>query len=470
MAAQRWLVFEAGKWRDAPTAAAPPCTRFGDLWRYHSNLIDYARVALCLLAALTLALQWPLPTAVLIIVSTLLDWVDGPVARAHDQCTIFGSGVDWLADMLAQVVTLVWWASLSPAALPFLFVATAIELANCIFDFATTATGRYPVLDRQGGFGIILDWSMPSGVYTRFGTALWLAYPLFAMAWCLDLSWPHRSEATSALFRGTEILLAVPALLYVWCELAYLRFILHNWREAPRHTPPSTYDDGPRGLQCFEPLTGDERALLRNAWEKTLQKIGPEWQASLERRAVFWVSLWQHSGDGKKLEIDGVADLDRWARQFVARHYDSAEIDLDGYGLIANPIGSSAQRWHVDYTMDYSTIFISLTDVSAENALQYAVVPPDLPAAAHARARTDLDAVDVDGLVRDAAWVSVRQLLVKPYTPIRMDFGTIHRAVANTGSYDRVLFWISVRKNGAVLEPEPLIHAIPEYTSAAHEH
>ena len=50
-----------------------------------------------------------------------------------------------------------------------------------------------------------------------------------------------------------------------------------------------------------------------------------------------------------------------------------------------------------------------------------------------------------------------------------LDFGTIHRGIANTGSYDRVLFWISVRKNGAVLEPELLIHAIPEYTSAAHE-
>ena len=432
-------------------------------------MIDCARVALCVLAAVTLALQWPLPTAVLLIVSTLLDWVDSRVARTHDQSTIFGSGVAWLADMLAQVVTLVWWASLAPAVLPVLIVATAIELATCIFDFATTATGRYPALDRQGGFGIILDWSMSAGAYAPFGTALWLAYPLFAMAWCLDLSWPLRSDATSLLLHGAEILLAVPALLHVWCELAYLRFILHNWREPPRHAAAPAYDDGPRGLRCLEPLTGDEGALLRKAWENTVQKIGPQWRASLEHKAVFWVSLWQHSGDGNKLEIDGIDDLDRWTRRFVARHYDVVETDLDGYGLIANPIGSSAQRWHIDYTMDYSTIFIPLTDVSVENALQYAVVSADLPANAHERARTDLDAVDLNGLVQDAAWVSVRQLLVKPYTPVRMDFGTIHRGVANTGSYDRILFWISVRKKGAVLEPEPLIHAIPEYTSAAHE-
>ena len=466
MTAQRWLVLEAGKWRDAGADAAAPCTRVAHLWRSRSNVIDYARVALGLLAALTLAPQWPLLTAVLLIVSALLGWKDGPAARAHVRSTIFGSGVGWLADMLAQVVTLVWWASLAPAVLPLLLLATAVELANCIFGFATTATRRYPVLDRQGGFGIILDWSMPGGASTPFGTALRLAYPLFAVAWCLDLSWPLRSELTSTLIRGAEMLLALPALFHVWCELAYLRFILHNWREASLDTTPATYDDGPCGLQCLEPLTGDERALLRNAWKKTLQKIGPEWQASLERKAVFWVSLWQHSGDRKKLEIDGAADLDRWARQFVARHYDDAAIDLDGYGLIANPVGSSAQQWHVDYTMDYSTIFIPLTGVSAENAFQYAVVPADLPAAAHERAHADLDAVDLGGLVQDAGWVSVRQLLVKPFTPIRMDFGTIHRGVANTGSYDRVLFWISVRRNGAVLEPEPLIHAIPEHTPA----
>lgn len=331
---------------------------------------------LCLLAALTLALQWPVPTAVLIIVSTLLDWVDGPVARAHDQCTIFGSGVDWLAGMLAQVVTLVWWASLAPAVLPVLLVATAIELANCIFDFATTATGRYPVLDRQGGFGIILDWSMPGGAYTPFGTALWLAYPLFAMAWCLDLSWPVRSEATSALLHGAEMVLAVPALLYVWCELAYLRFILHNWREAPRHTTAPTYDDGPRGVQCFEPLTGDERALLRNAWEKTLQKIGPELQASLERKAVFWVSLWQHSGDGKRLEIDGGADLEQWTRQFVACHYDEAEIDLDGYGSSPIPVvparscGTSTTRWTTPRSSSLSPMCPPRTPFSMRSCLR----------------------------------------------------------------------------------------------------
>jgi phosphatidylglycerophosphate synthase len=424
-------------------------------------------VALCLLGTVTLALGWPLATAVLIIGSTRLD---GAVARAYNQCSIFGSGVDWLADMLAQMVTLVWWASLSPAVLPLLMSATAVELATCIFDFATTATGRYPVLHRQGGFGIILDWSMPGGSYTPFGTALWLAYPLFAIAWCLDLSWPVRSEHTSTLLRGAEVLLAAPAVLYVWCELAYLRFIFGSWREAPRLAAPPTYDDGARAVQSLDALPDDQRDLLRNAWARTLQKIAPEWQTSLDRKAVFWVNLWQSSGDGMKLAIEGIEDLDHWARQFVARHYDSTRIDLDGYGLIANPVGSSVQAWHIDYTMDYSTIFIPLTDVSAENALEYVVLPEKLPAGVYERALENLDAIDLGVLVQNAAWVSVRQLLVKPFTPIRMDFGTIHRGVANTGSYHRILFWVSVRKKGAVLKPEPLVETIPEYSSGEDMH
>src|SRR5208282_5053818 len=112
-----------------------PCTRFSEIRFYYSNLADYARVAMCLVAAVTLAFRQPLATAALILGSTLLDWVDGPLAHAHNQCTIFGSGVDWLADMLAQVVTLVWWGSLAPAVLPWLAIATAIELATGLFDF-----------------------------------------------------------------------------------------------------------------------------------------------------------------------------------------------------------------------------------------------------------------------------------------------------------------------------------------------
>jgi phosphatidylglycerophosphate synthase len=459
--AENWLIFENGKWKPGPDPAGP-ATRFSDLAGYYSNLIDYARVALCLVAAVTLALRLPLVTAVLLLSSTLLDWLDGPVARAYNQCTVFGSGVDWLADILAQIVTLVWLGSLAPAWMPLLAAATAIELTNCIFDFATTATGRYPVLERRGGFGIILDWCMPGGSYTVFGTLLWLAYPVFLAVCCLDLSWPVRAEWLGTVLRGSEIALAIPAVLYIWCELAYVIFILGRWREAPRHAPAVSFDDGPAGMQHLGMLPAGQQALLQRAWEESLQVMGAEWKASLDRKAVFWVNLWQRSGGEEKVPIASIEDVDRWARELMAMHYDTSVVELDGYGLIANPVGSTAQEWHIDYTMDYSTIFIPLTEVSAENALQYAVLPGSMPAAAYEKATANLDVVDLPTLARAGEWVSVRQLLARPFAVTKMDFGTIHRGVANTGNYDRVLFWVSIIKRGALLPLEPLVQVIPE--------
>src|SRR5262249_27556386 len=132
------------------------------------------------------------------------------------------------------------------------------------------------------------------------------------------------------------------------------------------------------GVQCLGRLPEKQQSLLERAWEQSLCAIPGEWQASLERKAVFWVNLWQRSGSGEKLPIACIEEVDRWARELVALHFDPSVVELDGYGLIANPVGSRAQEWHVDYTADYSTIFIPLTEISVENAMQYAVLPRTL--------------------------------------------------------------------------------------------
>jgi len=463
MLTDRWLVFEDGTWREGTIDPADPKARFSDIRYYYGNLIDYARVAMCLVAAATLALDQPVATAVLLLGSTLLDWVDGPVARAHDQCTIFGSGVDWLADILVQVVTLVWLGRLAPALLPVLVLAAAVELANGIFDFAVTATGRYPVLARQGGFGVILDWSMPGGKYAPFGTFLWLAYPIFALAWCLDLSWPVKSDATRVALRAVELLLLAPAVLYVWCELASLWFIVSNWQEAPRRSASRTFADGPAGMACLGALSDRQQQLLRDAWSQGVRALGPRWQASLDRKAVFWVNFWQRSGDGARLGLPCIDELDAWVRELFAKHYDTHVTELDGYGLIVNPAGSATQSWHLDYKLDYSTIFIPLTAISTENALQYVVLPAAVHAAAYQQAAASPDAVDLQAFAGVSEWVSVRQLLVPAFTAVKLDFGAIHRGIANTGGYDRVVFWISAIKRGPKLAPEPLVTSQAEY-------
>jgi len=95
-----------------------------------------------------------------------------------------------------------------------------------------------------------------------------------------------------------------------------------------------------------------------------------EWAAGLARREVFWMNIWQRSGDAGKLPVERVEELDAWSRQMALLY--GTDVLLDGYGLIVNPVGSKAQEWHIDYTDDYGTIFIPLTESRPENALQYA--------------------------------------------------------------------------------------------------
>lgn len=234
----KMLLYSKGKWIPAgPDARPDAATSIREIWRFHGNVIDYARVGLALAAGAAVMMSAPFTAAALILGSTLLDWVDGPVARHFNQCTIFGSGVDWLADVLCQWVTLIWWAQLDRRILLVILAFTAVETALSIFDFATTVTGLYPTYEGRlaryyrNPFFAILDWSMPNGSYSNFGTFLWLAYPVFCLVCCLKLAQPAFAQA---LFISQAVLL-VPALLYMWCEVAYLCFMLRNWRELPRN-------------------------------------------------------------------------------------------------------------------------------------------------------------------------------------------------------------------------------------------
>jgi hypothetical protein len=139
----------------------------------------------------------------------------------------------------------------------------------------------------------------------------------------------------------------------------------------------------------------------------------------------------------------------------VDRHYAGEGADLDGYGLIVNPRGSRAQEWHIDYASDYSTIFIPLSELTPENALQYAIVPE--PPGEFA----DPDCIDMGELAAANPWVSIRQLLAPKWSMLRMDFAAVHRGISNTGSFDRYMFWISVKK-GALLPPEPALASIED--------
>jgi phosphatidylglycerophosphate synthase len=441
------LIFRNGKWTDGGPSPRN-ATRFADVKWYYANLIGYARLAMCIVAAF-LVYRAPWFAAALLLGATLLDWIDGPIARRAGQCSILGSGVDWFADMAAQIVAMGWWISVQPAVLPWIMLASGTELCNCIFDFATTATARYPKMPPRlrdhNPFFVILDWSMPRGSYTAFGNTLWLAYPLCVLAFCLQL-------------RTAGLVLLFPAALYLWCELAWAVFILASWTEPARLSP--LYDDA--GFRHCGMVPARARVLLERASASALELLGQECGASKSRGEIFWVNIWQRSGGGPGIPVEGAEELDSWARTIAARHYRGEDIELDGYGTIMNPVGSSGQEWHIDYTRGYSTIFIPMSELSPENTLQYAVLP------AQVTNIENPDCVDLRALAKTADWVSIRQLLAPAWSLLLMDFGTIHRGIANNGDWDRNMFWISVKKRGEVLAEEPLLQAFTQNSLSQH--
>ncbi len=60
-------------------------TKLSEICLYYANIIDYARVVLNLFAGVAIWADAPWSAGFFIIGSQLLDWIDGPVARAYNQ-------------------------------------------------------------------------------------------------------------------------------------------------------------------------------------------------------------------------------------------------------------------------------------------------------------------------------------------------------------------------------------------------
>lgn len=228
---------------------------------------------------------------------------------------------------------------------------------------------------------------------------------------------------------------------------------------SPLPTRP-VYDDSPAGMTCLGELSPQDFARLDDVLRAGRESMREAWAASAARGEIFWINLWQRSAPDTTLPLTGAAELAPWVAALVEHAYGDTRPRLDGYGFIVNPVGSRAQPWHVDYTLDYSTIFIPLTRLTTQNATQYAVLPASLPARLRQQAFAYLDNIDLDALVATAGHLSVRQLLARPGAIIKMDFGTLHRGVANTGDFERVMFWISVSRTAALLPVEPSVEVI----------
>ena len=209
---------------------------FGDVAMFYPQVVDYVRLGLISLAAFTCVLEeWDVATAMFLLFSVALDWVDGKLARRCKQCSLLGDGLDWTADVCTSWVFVLWWGRMEPAMQPYAAVCTMVETGAAIFDFAMHTTEQYPPRPPQTGcFFAVLERLAPAGRWTWAGYVAWLSYPLWCTARCLWLRSSHHHHHHYSFFFWLQVVLCAPAAMYAWYNAALLVSCLVRWREPRR--------------------------------------------------------------------------------------------------------------------------------------------------------------------------------------------------------------------------------------------
>lgn len=188
------------------------------------------------------------------------------------------------------------------------------------------------------------------------------------------------------------------------------------------------------GFEFKRMLGQSERDVIREAWD-ACQPYNPK-----NADAIYWTNVFTNG----RFNIDhDFSELASFVAKTVKEMYPDQEKVVLGYGFLVNPNGTKkGQPFHVDYSGTDSSIYVPLTHLTHENAMQYvphkiARTPIPTFAAGIERAQDMLETEGVD-------MMEVRQIICKPYALLHMLPGTIHRGIPNTSGYDRSLFWITV--------------------------
>jgi len=286
---------------------------------------------------------------------------------------------------------------------------------------------------------------------------LWLAYPLYCVACCLDLSWPVRSAITDLTLHQMKVFLFIPAVMYIWCELAQLIVLLNNWMEPKRNNyrPQPIFNDDPHGFSYLGIVPPSKQTLLNGAMDTIKNTLGSTLEDRMQSKEIYWINIWQQE-TGRSEEwrnIPRIDELEAYVKDLYNEWFDDTTDEFDGYGFIINPVGSRTQAWHLDYRTGYASIFIPITALSPSNATQYVVLPEGTNDIRQRYVSQNPDSVNLEDLVNTVDFISIRQMLVKPFSILRMEFDAIHRGITNNGNYNRVVFWISVRKKSSPKSP-----------------
>lgn len=413
-----------------------------DVRFFYANMIDYCRVIMGVMA-LAVIIQNPeykYTIAALIFGNVLLDWVDGPVARAYNQSSVMGCGWDWFADILAQYDLAIWcMGEKSPIAL-YVVLFSTVEIGCGLFDFAISATCVYPEQHEEGRslFYIVENWLTPGGSYTKLGTLCWLVNTLYPISVVLD--W------------NCYIVYAMAGLayLYAWHEVCQFVFIVVSWTETT-----AAYG---AGIQFTRKCTTSEQAVLQSTFESCQRIMNIQETTKVgDEREIHWTNLYSEGQyHPQRDEISTFPLLEKFVDDIIRENYeDNDPRHIISYGYIIGPKnGTVSQGWHHDYAAGVSNIMIPMTRDTTNNATQFIRLP-------HGAVRTFQDDESSEYKVdheqsyppphellgrENTTHMEVTQVISEPFSILKLMPNVIHRGIANREDYDRVLFFLSTSK------------------------
>lgn len=259
-----------------------------EVWMTYANIIDYLRLVIVLVGTCLVETGHPFIVGFVIILSFLLDWLDGPTARYFNQCTYLGGSLDWFGDILTNLLQVYWFARVAPAGFwgnAVVWFALFSEIAYMLFDTICNAQGRYPDVSKSC-LSALLQWSVRPGthgvlyMYTDFYALIWFTFPLTTVSLAIQGEVGHvmfQSGASSSwillLVDGWLALMwtvgAVLSAIFIATDFELFWMLFASWTE-PRDLPKevvSIYSDIERsaagGCALFRPLGQETDATLK---------------------------------------------------------------------------------------------------------------------------------------------------------------------------------------------------------------
>ncbi len=434
-----------GKWEEGPNAKKGEMIvhtvrkTFFDVCFFYANMIDYFRVlmGLAALVVINLAPEYKQTIASLIFGSVLLDWIDGPIARAYNQSTVMGCGWDWFADLLAQYDLAIWCVAEKSDIALIVMLFSAVEFGTALFDFAMSATSVYPEQHDDGTrswFFIVEKWFFPDGSFSRpIGEMCWLSNTLWPIS--IILGWhPHVRTG-----------LGICAFIYAWHECCQFVWIVSNWIE-------TTASYG-HGIQYQRPCTEEEKTILQETLKSCQVVMDVQGSAGVHKE-IHWTNLYAedeyHPDVGK---IPSFPAYEAFVHKLIAENYlpDDPRHILS-YGFIVGPAnGTKSQNWHHDYADGVSNIMIPMTRDTTNNATQFMRMPHGRARCFHENDKEQEYPPPHELLeAEQTTHMEVTQVISEPFSILKLMPSVLHRGIANREDYDRIIFFLSTSRKDRI--------------------